>query len=701
MHAKGATTSVLIRRWSSKWLRSPELAIAAFAGYLQWRTLRPVLGPFIYADELGYVAAARFLWPGGEDPALPSNFFHPGYGLLLSPLTAVFDEPASFHRAATTLNGLMLVAAAVLAARLARRLHSLGPGSTVLVGGLFAASTSVMVSSGLVWAESTLTLLVVLLAVVARRLGEHGRRLDLAALAMLGVAAYAVHPRAIAITAAVAITCVAFGWSRQRRADAAIALIGIGIGFLAVRQLNAFVADNVYAGNVLDGTNASFSARLRELILEAPGPWTRGLIGTAWYQLLASAGLGAVAVVGWGRSAVGLLSGRQSKHDGSGLVALSLIMASLLGWLIAATITSGEEVRIDHTVYGRYLDHIGPLALCLGAAMIIESGARATRPVLASAVLVPLGGWVLSLWWGFDFYTEQRLFVRVNAPVFASMSEVLESTLPGLIGLVAGAAILAFWALLRSNQQAGLIAALVGLVGLGGFTVRNEVWPYSRDVVNLQAMADATEQVAPNGTVLLARPMAFLNLYGGQFWADDVSFVLGSQCPASAYDYVIASIDDPRYADHRVVFEDDRSDRQLLEPPSGAHVLSLEAQVLVEQTLISGASTPAVLVVTNTGSEPLEVPGTGPRTLAFAYRIIDVGTEPNETPPVVVAWTGVLEPDERIEIPITFSAQRDGGDLASGSYTVVADLYVDRVGWLREAGCDVGLPPGRPLEVLD
>lgn len=709
MHAEGATT-VGLSPSPREVLRRPELPVAAFAALLQFLTLRPLLGPFIYADELGYVAAARYFGPGYPEVQMQSGFFHAGYGLLLSPLTVLFDEPGSFHRAATSLNGAMLVLAAVLACRLARQLYDLSDRATMLVGALFAASTSVMFSSGLVWAEATMTLLVVLMATVARRAAVHHRRIDIAWLAVIAVAAYLIHPRGIAMTAAIVVALLVLAWVGASRPTIGLAVVFIAVGFVATRQLHDLTADRLFAGSALTGTNSSFRFRIEEFILRSPGSWVRGLLGTAWYQLVASAGLAAIAAVDWftgsRRTVRQLRSGGGGRLSGANFVGLLLFGTVVLSWLIAGTIASAEDVRIDHTVYGRYLDHIGPLGLTVGAAIVLQKGKRAARPILGAAVLMLVLGWVVTLWWGPDFYDSGRSFARVNAPVFASLERLADSNLPGVAGTVAAVGSVGFWVVMRWRPAVATVAAIAVLAPFGFITVRSEVRPHSRDTVNLQALSGATEESFSDGIVMLAEPFAFLPLYAGQYWADDVQFILATECPAHPYDGVIAAPGDARYSDHAVLFTDDRSERQLLRSPVSRERSTWSADVTVSEVpgpVVSGGLVDIEISIANTGDSPIILPGVGPRPLSLAYRILEPGVAAYDTAPlrVAVAPDTTVEPGQTLTVAASVPLVLGEEPLGAGEFEIVADLFVENLGWLHEAGCPGGLPDGGRISVVE
>jgi hypothetical protein len=687
-----------------RWLRRPEVLVAAFTAGLQWLVLRRVLGPFIYADELGYVAAARFFGSGDASVQLQSGFFHAGYGLLLAPLTVVFDEPDGFHRAATTLNGMMLVAAAVLASRLVRHLYGLDPFQTVVSGLLFATSTSVMVSSGLLWAESTLTLLVVIMATAARRAATRGGVLDDVVLVVTAVVAYLVHPRGIAMTAAIVAALLLLAWNRQRWLPFFVAFGAIAAGFVATRALHDLTADQVFAGSALTGTNSSFRFRLEEYVLGAPGAWTRGLLGTAWYQLMASAGLMAVAWWEWLRSGADRFRTRGAL-DGRVMVGAVMAMSFAFSWTIGATIASGDVVRIDHSVYGRYLDHIAPLGFSVAGALVMTRFESAQRSLLAALVATPVLGWLVTLWWGIDFYGEPRQVAPINAPLHATVTRLLDNNLPGVIGVAAAVGVGVLILLSRRSPTVAMSASAFVLAVVGVFTVRNEVWPHSRDTVNLRAMADAVEEHAAGGTVLIAEPFSFLNLYGGQYWADDVDFVLGSECPAHPFDAVIAPIDDERYFDQRILFTDPRSERQLLEASGVGYPTEWDVSVSVESgvdTAVAGDLIEVSFTVTNNGSDRFVLPADGPRPAVAAYRFIPDGDEPYDTEPVAIAELATLELESgesrTVATEVALSGA-DGATLTPGRYQIVADLFVRRIGWVYEAGCPGGLPDGLAVEV--
>jgi hypothetical protein len=417
---------------------------------------------------------------------------------------------------------------------------------------------------------------------------------------------------------------------------------------------------------------------------------------------MASAGLVAIATWEWLRSTRDLASGRGATDRGA--IGVVLLLSAALTWAMAGTIVSGEVVRIDHTVYGRYLDHIAPLAFSVAGAILLTSQRHWSRPLVASAVLVPGLGWAVSLWWGLDFYDAPRQVAPINAPVHATMTRIVENNLPGVIGVVAAVGIVVLLLAVRWQPRVAVALSVVVLAVTGFFTVRNEVRPHSRDTVNLRAMADAVEAAVPEGTAMIAEPFAFLNTYAGQYWADDVQFVLATECPAHPYDAIIAAVDDQRYLDHRILFTDPRSDRQLLEPSPVGYPIQWQADVSVvaaDGPVESGGTMPVTISVTNTGDDTLLLPGEGPRPLSVAYRIVEAGEEPYDTAPIVVADLSTLSLAAGETRSTTIDVPIPGAESAfvPGRYEIVADLFVGGIGWVNEAGCPDGFPPGAEIEI--
>lgn len=682
-------------------LRSPEVIVGLFAAVIQVINLLPLRGPFIFADELGYVAAARYFGPGYPEIQMQSGFFHAGYGLLLAPLTAIFPEPERFYRAAVGINGLMVVAAAVLATRLIRRLYQLSDGQAILAGALFAVSTSAMVSASVVWTESTLILLTVLIAAAAARLAEQHRVIDAVGLTVLGVFAYFVHPRAIAMTVSVACLWVLLGWYRRRWLRSAIAIGVMILGFVAVRQVHELTADRLFAASALSGSNSSFRYRIEESILGSPAAWSLGVIGLAWYQLVASVGLVAIAWAEWGTSAMQFVRRTRPSPSARVVVGTLLLGATVSTCLVSATIATGDQPRLDHAIYGRYLDHMAPLGMAVAAALVLRRASAVSGPLAAGAFAIPALGLGITAWWGADHFLSNAV-QRVNIPVHATLSRWVDDPRPSVVASFVFLAVVGLLVGARRWPGPTIVVTVVGLGALGVATVRHEVHPQSRATMANREMASEVEALAGGGPVMIAEPFTFLNLYGGQFWADDTSFVLATECPAQATEFVIAPIDDPRYLDYRILFTDERSERQLLEvsPVGGPASWAISTSVSAPAGPVpAGSTVPITITVTNTDTEPLDVPGLGPRTVTLAYRFIDADTHPYTTSPVGTGWNGRLEPGSSVTIEAEAVAEREGAALAPGRYEIVADLWVSGIGWLNEVGCPGGLPGGVGVDV--
>jgi hypothetical protein len=341
--------------------------------------------------------------------------------------------------------------------------------------------------------------------------------------------------------------------------------------------------------------------------------------------------------------------------------------------------------------------------LAFGASLVL-SKAHGARLWVAGALATPVLGAVIMLWWGPSAFEVDQPYAPINAPFFASMANLLGSLSPLLIGVaVGGVAVVGGLSGKRWSLTAlGCLVPILVVVGLQASS--EHVRRHSRDTVNLRAMAEAVESSGAQ-RALLAEPFAFINLYGGQYWADDVQFILASECPASSsYDVVIAPIDDPRYLDHRVIFTDPRSERQLLEPPAVASVDASEVMVRFVEfptAVEPGSIVEARVEVENTGEEAVFIAAGGVRSPSVAYRFIDPGQSSYDTKPVVVD-TGALtlEVGDRRLFTVDVVVGADGEPLPEGSYELVADLFIGGLGWVNEAGCPGGIPDGSAVEVI-
>jgi hypothetical protein len=429
--------------------------------------------PLVTPDEIGYLGIARYFTEAIGPSLEGTPYYHFGTSLLWAPASALAEAPASVYRIAVAMTAAMVGATPVLLVRIARELAL--PASPLLVAVAVVVSLwpSHFVHSHLAWSETPFRIVflaAILAALVAGRTGRAGPALAVAALAVL---AFAVHPRALAmlplaVVFLAALACV----GRLRWSVAAAAALVIVTGYASVGAVNDHLGTALWGTGVSDGERlAAFWNRVASL----DGAWRFALrvLGHAWYQLSASLGL-----VGIGAAAA--IGAFRFDRDAGRRCALAFAGAAMLGVAAASAAQLVDARRLDHVVYGRYLDGVTIILLWLGARSLFSvEEQRVKRWVaLASAGIILAAGALLH-----DLYADASLKPLGNAntagiyPLLLAASRLLpDPPLALFLGVSAGAAAaVAVLAVVRGRAPVTLLVLAV-YVGAGDVVITRAMW---------------------------------------------------------------------------------------------------------------------------------------------------------------------------------------------------------------------------------
>ncbi len=441
-------------------------AVVAAAHLLLVALLRATPGVILWTDGAGYLANARWLAPGVHAPDLDvTPFYHAGYSLLLAPVYALTTDPGTVYRSALVVNALAAGAGAVLLWRLATAVFGLRGWRAVLAAGLASTYPAVLLQSGFEWAESLLFTVVALWALALWAALRRATSRSSVALGAAGAGTYLVHPRAVGlvlVTALVLAAAVLRGRLRWRVGLAGAATLVGTLG--ATEALHAALRAATRAPDA-PGAGAGLAARLLD-----PGAWgdiALRAAGQGWYLLVASAGLTAAGVVVLVAFALG-----RADRDRAWFALAVLAGIALTGAVGAAGVI--DPRRVDHHVYGRYLEVFAPLLLVAAAAAMLRPAGRwrvpgraATGATLAAAAAAAVVlGLVTSLGYGPDAFTGDLMPLNVLG-VLVWSGDRTTIDLPA-VTLGAGAVTVVVAALVAASRRT---AALAVLALTGGFAL--------------------------------------------------------------------------------------------------------------------------------------------------------------------------------------------------------------------------------------
>jgi hypothetical protein len=374
-------------------------------------------GPVLYSDALGYLGNARFL-AGGAQPTFDGSFaYAAGYSLLLVPIYWVTQRSDIVWATAVVLNVALSVMIMVPAWRLGRQLFGLGRRSALLVAAAVSLTPALMLQPGRIWTETLFPFVFLSAAAFAVTMFRTNR--SLFALASGGSVGYLVfiHGRGMAVAAAFAIVVLVAAATRRLSVGPAIIAVGttgaVIIGDLAMRS---YLSDRLWSATSTSANAGSASRILAAFSPSELGDTLSTALGHLWYVAAVSFGIAVVGVLAlvW---LIGRFEPFAESDDGTRLTAL-FVLISVVGVAALSAGLLSEVNRVDHRVYGRYLEGVTPILILAGGAWLLR--ARAVWRVWAiAATAIPVAGLLLVAWRG----SEQ--FVG-NVQKFA---------IPGLLGL--------------------------------------------------------------------------------------------------------------------------------------------------------------------------------------------------------------------------------------------------------------------------
>ena len=350
-------------------LAAGAAALLVLHAVLVW----PVHG-FLLSDTTGYLANARWLaGKAGDTFQGPTSFYHPGWSLLVAPLYLVMAAPRDVQLGALVLNGLLATAVLPTAYLVGRRAFGLPPRVALGAAAVAATYPAVLLLAGYEWGESLYQLLFLLFVLAAAAVVARPSTASAVAVGVLAAACNATHPRGLGMVAVALGFLAALAARRQLpRPSAAAGIAAVVVLFVATRVVNHALLDAIYT-KTSAGVEGDVLGRLTDPHLV----WGAGkaAVGQLWYLTVATLGLAPIGAL-W------LLTTRRLP------TALRLVtLVACLATLAASAIEMSDGTRVDHMVYGRYIEGIVPVLLVAGAAGVVAWRTFLPRLLVGVALL--------------------------------------------------------------------------------------------------------------------------------------------------------------------------------------------------------------------------------------------------------------------------------------------------------------------------
>jgi len=375
-------------------------------------------GPAYLADEIGFLSNAAYLAGFGSDGA---STYRAGYSLLLVPFFKMASDPAQAWLYVLLLNALMWGGTLALTQRLLERVApDVAPWRRWLAIGVVALFPASVVMSGYAFSQTAFAFFFAAALYALSRWDVARPATVLPHAFLTGYLAW-VHPIGMAVgIASLMVVGVASHRARRYAGFVACTVVVVGMVLGYAKGFEPWLIDHM----TVKGLSPPMSQfNLRRFLHEGVGlAQVRTLVGLVvgqmGYLLVATLGfIGVGAAVALGAVRDEFRGGPTRNEPRARLLAFCLLavlgciaMAALSAW------TVGHIMRVDHWIYGRYVEPATLLLFAVGLATV-RVGWRVIVPV--AALLLFAGAWLAPLIdpaFSVNFVTVPALWPQVLLP---------------------------------------------------------------------------------------------------------------------------------------------------------------------------------------------------------------------------------------------------------------------------------------------
>ncbi|TPI39318.1 hypothetical protein FJW07_14165 [Mesorhizobium sp. B3-1-9] len=365
------TSSTAEVRWS--WIAVFSIALFVFLRYVTESAAVPIV-----PDEVGYLAIAKYLAIGQALNLAETSNYSFGHPLLLIPAFWFSRDASTIYQIGVAIS--CLATALVPLAMVGIATNSGLPRSLFLIASAFlvAVFPAYIYHSALVWSEATFRLaflLVLLVFAWAWRSGKTWRWLLFAASVM---ALYAIHARALGVIPVAVVTLmVARAMQKATWTGVFAAATLMAACWLGIHEINNHLEVAIWGGSVSEsGKIGDFLGVLTTL----PGLKSAVAVSLGQFWSLLASSLGFFGI--------GLYAGWQiTKVNPTVRPLIAFATIALLAVGAASVLQMMQPSRIDHVIYGRYLDGASTIVVWLGLLWLGQHEKRAGAVALNASLI--------------------------------------------------------------------------------------------------------------------------------------------------------------------------------------------------------------------------------------------------------------------------------------------------------------------------
>lgn len=414
---KTRATAAVSRRWIVLlWLAS-ALLLAAINQYRN--------GPATLADELGYLGVARWLAGAGTLPNMfTAAFYHFGYSFLIAPAFWLGSNPVDAYKWVMVINCILAATVAPLSYVFARKAFDVPHKRAALLAALAMLYPANAVQTNFAWSENVLPALLLCWSILLVVAHDRPSPTRLIALALVPVLLFFMHPRMLGIELVTLAYLAAAALTRKTNRWWYV--VGCAVLILAhaiVAHELSLVRHLAYESN--HGNVSNFLHVLRHFL-------SQGMkLPAAASGQIAYLSYGSEGLIVIGSMALVLLSVQQylnlrTEHSIASSILVNpvvILVAGVASVFAASTITMSSGIRVDHWLYGRYIDVASPILLISGSIAALDGRRiRAIAPWLVMTLCV-----AITLWFTYAAITLPDNVVYNNIPTLAPLIHALQN----------------------------------------------------------------------------------------------------------------------------------------------------------------------------------------------------------------------------------------------------------------------------------
>ncbi|WP_058833873.1 hypothetical protein [Luteimonas abyssi] len=304
--------------------------------------------PTVAPDEAGVYAIAQYLVGRPFIDMSAAPFYSPLAAIFYAPALALFDDPYLVYRAIIVINCALVASCVPLLLGIADAIGLRQRNRLVVWGAVLVALwPSYTYPAAMGWAESAFRPVFLLAMLAALRLAAQAGWGWLLTFCAAVVLAFLAHARGLPLVPLAVVYLLVLWWWGAQSAQKSLAGLALLVAFfILATMLNRHLVEAVWGGSTSRG--------MGYLIDQFTGALSDGdktvnafnvLVGQAWYQIVSTLGIFAIGCYWIGK--------RVLLQRDVGLLFVALSVAAVAAASVAQMLGAS---RVDHLVYGRYLD---------------------------------------------------------------------------------------------------------------------------------------------------------------------------------------------------------------------------------------------------------------------------------------------------------------------------------------------------------